>query len=300
MRGAEGFINTAGDSERQHKIKMTTTESEHERRNSSDEPLPNMKIPRLNSMNSDDGNEDQQPVQRNSPPTISPRLASVGNLPIQNTHLKKSLTKDGRNDEDTEEDDSANITDTNATSVESSYLPSDSGGIPADIIGALSNPSIEDDSPAAEALRANANVHVNSLGKFARRIQVQNVRRMFKRGLFIGNKRGKPPKLAPHRITDDSGGIYNIQEESEDDDGAGSNDGTASIAANTHGSRLSSQGDRSDFCVEHEPVPAPTDEKKKVGWQGVATTVEKVPHEVMSGTMETGRKCTYQKNFIAL
>lgn len=57
---------------------------------------------------------------------------------------------------------------------------------------------IEDNSPAAEALRANANVKVSTVGKAARAVHMQSVRKLIKRATLStkqGNVRGKPPRV---------------------------------------------------------------------------------------------------------
>ena len=59
---------------------------------------------------------------------------------------------------------------------------------------------IDDDSPAAQALAANANVKVSSLGKAARAVHMQTVRKIVKRATGTtrsGVTRGKPPRLPP-------------------------------------------------------------------------------------------------------
>mmetsp|Transcript_52839 Transcript_52839/g.78748 ORF Transcript_52839/g.78748 Transcript_52839/m.78748 type:complete len:1000 (-) Transcript_52839:110-3109(-) len=65
-------------------------------------------------------------------------------------------------------------------------------------------PNIDDGSPAAEALRANAGVQVTKLDKFARAVGTQSVKRMGKRVTRVvqlktssGDKRGKPPRVPP-------------------------------------------------------------------------------------------------------
>jgi hypothetical protein len=70
----------------------------------------------------------------------------------------------------------------------------------ADVVGKTAVISIDADSPAAEALRANAKIHVSSVGKAARAVQLQSVRRALKRATGItksGNKKGKPPRIPP-------------------------------------------------------------------------------------------------------
>ncbi|GAX28360.1 1-phosphatidylinositol-4-phosphate 5-kinase [Fistulifera solaris] len=59
---------------------------------------------------------------------------------------------------------------------------------------------IDDDSPAAAALRANANVKVSTMGKAARAVHLQTVRKIVKRASLSsknGVVRGKPPRLPP-------------------------------------------------------------------------------------------------------
>jgi hypothetical protein len=70
----------------------------------------------------------------------------------------------------------------------------------AEVVGKTAVINIDDDSPAAEALRANAKIHVSSVGKAARAVQLQSVRRVLKRATGItksGNKKGKPPRIPP-------------------------------------------------------------------------------------------------------
>jgi hypothetical protein len=70
----------------------------------------------------------------------------------------------------------------------------------AEVVGKTAVINIDADSPAAAALRANAQIHVSSVGKAARAVQLQSVRRVFKRATGItksGNKKGKPPRIPP-------------------------------------------------------------------------------------------------------
>lgn len=67
---------------------------------------------------------------------------------------------------------------------------------------------IEDNSPAAAALRANANVEVSRVGKAARAVHMQTVRKIVKRATMTsksGVVRGKPPRLPP-TIQETTGG----------------------------------------------------------------------------------------------
>jgi hypothetical protein len=65
---------------------------------------------------------------------------------------------------------------------------------------AATEPQIEDNTPAAAALRANANVKVSTVGKAARAVHMQSVRKLIKRATgttHSGFVRGKPPRLPP-------------------------------------------------------------------------------------------------------
>jgi len=53
---------------------------------------------------------------------------------------------------------------------------------------------VEEGTPAAEALRANAEIKVTKFGKFGRYFNAQNVRRLFKIPV-IDTKKGKPPRV---------------------------------------------------------------------------------------------------------
>jgi len=73
-------------------------------------------------------------------------------------------------------------------------------GLPAEVLGALMSPKLEDDTPAAAALRANASIRVSRVNKFARRIKAQNIRRLVKTAALKGKSgvvRGKPPRVPP-------------------------------------------------------------------------------------------------------
>lgn len=149
--------------------------------------------------------------------------------------------------------------------------------LPKDLIGAIRSPSIEDNSPAAEALRANANVHVRRVDKLARRVQMQSLRKFVKRATLRGNKRGKPPRIpTPHRSG--SGGIYVVEEGVE-------------------------SGDEEEKTEDVDPVleakssvksvdPANDEVSEKERDLSIVKSDEggDVPKEVLHGTLEAGRK----------
>lgn len=187
-------------------------------------------------------------------------------------------------------------------------------GIPAEVLDALSNPRIEDDTPAAEALRANAEIHVAKLSKFARRVHVQTVRRLVKKATLrakSGNVRGKPPRIPPPARTPSDGAtgpakdISVVHEVDEDELGEkqmdssiesseSSEDGeikhdqqvAAMTAQAAAGSRMETEHivqeeiGRQDDLMEKEP-----------DWQRrIRESEDKIPAEVITATMETGKK----------
>ena len=76
-------------------------------------------------------------------------------------------------------------------------------GPDADLFQEVGAVSIQKDSPAAAALRANAEIQVSSLGKAARAVHMQSVRRALKRAAGKGRSnrtKGKPPRV-PFGVT---------------------------------------------------------------------------------------------------
>jgi 1-phosphatidylinositol-4-phosphate 5-kinase len=100
--------------------------------------------------------------------------------------------------------------------------PDQRPGLPGDLLASLVEPEIEDDTEAAEALRANASIKVGKLGKVARSVNAQTVRKLAKKATLRGhgNKRGKPPRIPPglaaagenQQYLDDANQIYAVQE----------------------------------------------------------------------------------------
>lgn len=98
-------------------------------------------------------------------------------------------------DHNTEENDKPGV------GFEVGYLPPDQRpGLPTELLTHLADTEIGDDTEAAEALRANANVKVGKVGKVARSVGAQSVRKVAKRLTLrgqSGNRRGKPPRIPP-------------------------------------------------------------------------------------------------------
>lgn len=139
----------------------------------------------------------------------------------------------------------------NGGGIELQFLPPDQRpGLPGDLLAALVEPEIEDDTEAAEALRANASIKVGKVGKVARSVNAQTVRKLVKKATLRGhgNKRGKPPRIPPGLATagqqkqfmDDGNQIYAVQEaddESEyldDDDGDSDSERSSASYANDY------------------------------------------------------------------
>ena len=118
-------------------------------------------------------------------------------------------------------------------------------------------PSIGEGTPAAEALRASAAVRVSRVGKAARAVNMQAVRKLVKRATGTsrnGLVKGKPPRLPPHHMQDRS----DDGEEAEQDEPINE----------TH-------------VHQQPPQPAPHNIAK-----------DHMPDDVVAGTAEAGKKGT--------
>jgi hypothetical protein len=137
-----------------------------------------------------------------------------------------------------------------ASGIELQFLPPDQRpGLPGDLLAALVEPEIEDDTEAAEALRANASIKVGKVGKVARSVNAQTVRKLVKKATLRGhgNKRGKPPRIPPGLATagqqqqflDDGNQIYAVQEADDEseymDRGDSESERSSSSYANEYG-----------------------------------------------------------------
>ncbi len=92
------------------------------------------------------------------------------------------------------------ISPTRVSTLQNLSLPlsSPSPGGPGHILPAESDLDIEEGTPAAEALRANADVKVSKLYKLSRSMHVNVVRKVLKKSVGkagMGVRRGKPPRL---------------------------------------------------------------------------------------------------------
>ena len=207
-----------------------------------------------------------------------------------------------------------------AGGIELQFLPPDQRpGLPGDLLAALVEPEIEDDTEAAEALRANASIKVRKVGKVARSVNAQTVRKLVKKATLRGhgNKRGKPPRIPPglanqqqHIVmTDDGKEIYVLEEADDEED---------YYSEGEEGSEMSSTSLREEE-VDHEnheeyiqplkssdkreesgrgyshdtgsvgsPVKSGDPMKRKVEVTG--EDQEDIPTEVVAATMDAGKK----------
>lgn len=189
-------------------------------------------------------------------------------------------------------------------------------GIPPELLDILANPSIEDNTPAAEALRANAEIKVRKVGKLARRVHGQSVRRVVKRATLrskSGRVRGKPPRIPPARAAADTvpagvdNEIYVVHEESEEvaeEDELGSSIESSEEDADykhDHDDEanlfVAAAGDAGGHVILQDEEPVVEEEEdvivdKVPDWQTRLTeeSPDSVPAEVLTATMETGKK----------
>lgn len=148
-----------------------------------------------------------------------------------------------------------------------------------ELLEQIVNPYIEDDSPAAAALRANAEVHIGKMSKVARSINAQALRKFVKRASLrshFGNVKGKPPRVPP-------GMRKNVE---------GDMDGSYMEQANIYG--ISEEGDYSDSDADEvggdagsydpENMDASVD---SVVSEGDKSTLSKASKSTVSSTSQT-------------
>jgi len=172
--------------------------------------------------------------------------------------------------------------------------------IATDVLAELKSPLIDDNTPAAEALRANRGVKVPKMVKVARSLHAQSVRRFIKRATLrakSGNRRGKPPRIPPNhqKGNTNSNDIYVLDEgdESAVDE---ENEMDSSIESVEEGRKTVSASKTSkDLLIESEVVIGNIEDlepkKNRSQAENVRHLLEQLPGmEVLAGTMETGKK----------
>lgn len=187
-------------------------------------------------------------------------------------------------------------------------------GLPPELLEVLANPSIEDDSPAAEALRANAEIRVRKVGKLARRVHGQTVRRVVKRATLrskSGRVRGKPPRIPPAKQMDavpptgPEKEIYVVHEGDESEELGEEEEMDSSLESSeddadykhSHddeaGLFVAASGDRPTHSDEEVATTGDEDVvvDKVPDWTTRLTEgADTVPAEVLTGTVDTGKK----------
>jgi hypothetical protein len=203
--------------------------------------------------------------------------------------------------------------------IELGYLPPEQRpGIPGEqLLAQLVDPEIDDDTEAAEALRANANVKVGKVGKVARSLNAQSVRKLVKRATLrgqSGNKRGKPPRIPPgitSAAVDDEGQGTMFPVEGDESYVDGEDDsisigelmpygvnGSDGFLKDNHAKKQDSsdsnqrQNQHARRRDEQSAASAPneTEGKSRKERQSNIDERKDIPVEVVAGTMETGRK----------
>jgi hypothetical protein len=215
----------------------------------------------------------------------------------------------------------------NSIGFELGYRPPDQRpGHAGELLAQLADPEIEEDTEAAEALRANANVKVRKVGKVARSLNAQSVRRLVKRATLrskSGNMRGKPPRIPPGRtniVEDPKNAVLEVLEEmfGEDEeqiieeDSEAENSSGVSEAEEDYDPMSASEGGPDNHTHKVHAEDRAAHHKKKTplkedgGMMGPVTEAEArkhmrhssmleeakdIPADVVAATMEAGRKC---------
>ena len=158
---------------------------------------------------------------------------------------------------------------------------------------------IDDDSPAAQALAANANVKVSSLGKAARAVHMQTVRKIVKRATGTtksGLARGKPPRLPPIAGGGKDSG-------SEDSQGVVEEEGTEVPVATLDRIEETEEDEGGEQDVQHvmhgdeQPQPSQTTTPAAAAAAAMSTEnttsdvhAHSIPEGVVPGTAEAGKR----------
>jgi hypothetical protein len=182
--------------------------------------------------------------------------------------------------------------------------------MPVELIAQLADTEIEEDTEAAEALRANANIKVRKMGKVARSLNAQSVRRFVKVVTLRGRngyRKGKPPRIPPGRtaVEEPDSNIFVVSEEAEEevsshegDDISQSSVG-ASVPGMAHDDQLgqhavSDQHNAYTVDMQH-PNPIGPDaalhKNKHLRHSSVIDEAKDIPADVVAATMEAGKKC---------
>jgi 1-phosphatidylinositol-4-phosphate 5-kinase len=174
---------------------------------------------------------------------------------------------------------------------EMGYLPPDQRpGLPTELLTQLqlADPEIDDDTEAAEALRANATVKVGKVGKVARSVGAQSVRKVAKRLTLrgqSGNRRGKPPRIPPGMTISPmeaaDAAILVVAEASKEDD-----DSVESALSGPHNQEIPAMSAEMHMPERHDADGS----KFRAHTAQAHLDIKDIPLEVTAATMEAGRK----------
>ena len=197
------------------------------------------------------------------------------------------------------------------------------------LLAAVVEPEIEDDTEAAEALRANAQIKVGKVSKAARGINAQTVRKFVKVASLRGRgiKRGKPPRVPPglaaahhqqtgHLVIDaEDNQIYAVKEEDDESDVGEESDGASSpppagrdptvvstttesekIMASTSNQDTEEEDELSKQSTKHHSLDGTKSSKATKGHKGsdhypsATHDDHDIPKHVVAETMDVERK----------
>jgi len=166
------------------------------------------------------------------------------------------------------------------------YLPPDQRtGLPSELLTHLVDTEIGDDTEAAEALRANASIKVGKVGKVARSVGAQSVRKVAKRLTLrgqSGNRRGKPPRIPPGMTASQMENLEGVIMQAvaegsleEDDESIQSED---------------IRGEEPQLMIADINMTEEANKSKSIHQATPEDGGKDIPVEVVAATMEAGRK----------
>ena len=182
-----------------------------------------------------------------------------------------------------------------------------------DLFQELGAVSIQEDSPAAEALRANAEIQVSSLGKAARAVHMQSVRRALKRAALKGrsNRKGKPPRVPyghPRGEEEEEDYVYSSGAEDEevcsvpsvvkgplseiDEEQRSGHDDDGGEGGDTSGKEDVGEQEEEDDATAPKDHPV-TPKRIIPGTPEHPADMSHIPDGVAPGTVEAGKKGSY-------
>ena len=200
------------------------------------------------------------------------------------------------------------MTDSNL-GMELSYLPPDQRGGADSALAHIQLadpdllPDIEEDTEAAEALRANANIKVGKLGKVARSINAQSLRHIVKRATLrgrSGHTKGKPPRIPPGTTAaeeSDDGQLLPVQEGSMEHEFSSSEESEPEVQMKMplKPPAPPAKERQSNYAIpagsEKVDFVSPTPTKPRfTGGMSISHDAKDIPADMANATMEAGKK----------